>query len=83
MLRSSKVEPSIALLTPKRFIISPASGIHRPSYNGAPARQTWPASIEPKLWLARCLRSVTGNNLFKLPGNVCWRVCRIAHRALD
>jgi len=22
-------------------IISPGSGIHRPSYNGAPARQTW------------------------------------------
>jgi len=32
-------------------MISPASGIHRPSYNGAPAMQTHEPAFQPrKLW---------------------------------
>jgi hypothetical protein len=52
-------------------IISPASGIHRPSYNGAPAKQTGLA-----MSVSACLVS------FEMCSNVCGRIARIAHRTL-
>jgi len=52
-------------------IISPASGIHRPSYNGAPAKQTCLA-----MSVSVCLES------FEMCSNVRGRAARIAHCTL-
>jgi hypothetical protein len=61
-------------------MISPESGIHRPSYNGAPAKQT-------KRFLNEAMNCPASSNncdckQFKFALNVCERSARIAHNAL-
>ncbi len=55
-------------------MISPASGIHRPSYNGAPATQT----VTSYKWLPLPFTFAT-----RFAFNVCERVCRTAQKRVD
>jgi hypothetical protein len=62
------------LVQSRRVIISPASGIHRPSYNGAPAKQTC---------LAMNVRNSSNFGWCNLMrGNVCGATANTAHHAL-
>lgn len=67
---------SAAATTQRPGMISPASGIHRPSYNGAPARQTL-LKLCPLL-----LRFREASFLYGLRFNVRRRIAGIAQSAL-